>query len=90
MSRTNDRNSGSNTEACNTDGTFAPGNPRGSRHRSTQAFEAMLEGQKEALTQAAIDQRLEGRVTLLRRGLVGLRQRAGTQRQRARTGWLRR
>ncbi len=69
MSRNNDRNSGSNTEARNPDGTFAPGNPgkpRGSRHRATQAIEAMLGGQQEALTQAAIDRALDGDVTALR------------------------
>ena len=69
MSRNSDRNSGSNTEDRNADGTFAPGNPgkpKGSRHRATQAIEAMLEGQQEALTQAAIDKALEGDVTALR------------------------
>lgn len=69
MSRKNDRNSGAKTEGRNADGTFAPGNPgkpKGSRHRATQAIEAMLEGQQEALTQAAIDKALEGDVTALR------------------------
>ena len=63
------RKSGSNTDDRNPDGTFAPGNPgkpKGSRHRATQAIEAMLEGQQEALTQAAIDKALEGDVTALR------------------------
>jgi Family of unknown function (DUF5681) len=63
------RNSGSKTESRNPDGTFAsgnPGKPKGSRHRATQAVEAMLEGQQEALTQAAIDKALEGDVTALR------------------------
>ncbi|UWR32231.1 hypothetical protein K3759_09645 [Sulfitobacter sp. W027] len=69
MSKKNDRNSGAKTEGRNADGTFAPGNPgkpKGSRHRATQAIEAMLEGQQEALTQAAIDKALEGDVTALR------------------------
>lgn len=69
MSSKNDRNSGAKTEGRNADGTFAPGNPgkpKGSRHRATQAIEAMLEGQQEALTQAAIDKALEGDVTALR------------------------
>lgn len=69
MSKRNDRNSGAKTEGRNADGTFAPGNPgkpKGSRHRATQAIEAMLEGQQEALTQAAIDKALEGDVTALR------------------------
>ncbi|MEX3314012.1 DUF5681 domain-containing protein [Sulfitobacter sp. PS-8MA] len=69
MSKKSDRNSGAKTDGRNADGTFAPGNPgkpKGSRHRATQAIEAMLEGQREALTQAAIDKALEGDVTALR------------------------
>ena len=69
MTKQNDRNSGSKTEVRNPDGTFAPGNPgkpKGSRHRATQAIETMLEGQQQALTQAAIDKALEGDVTALR------------------------
>ena len=69
MSKSKDRNSGAKTDGRNADGTFAPGNPgkpKGSRHRATQAIEAMLEGQQEALTQAAIDKALEGDVTALR------------------------
>ncbi|SFF17043.1 hypothetical protein SAMN04488523_1254 [Sulfitobacter brevis] len=75
MNRNNDRSSGSNTEARNPDGTFAPGNPgkpRGSRHRVTQAIEEVLEGQLEALTQAAIDKRLDRHVTDQRRCLGGV------------------
>lgn len=63
------RNNGSKTEDRNPDGTFAtgnPGRPKGARHKVTLAVEAMLEGQKEALTQAAIDKALEGDVTALR------------------------
>ena len=63
------RNNGSNTDDRNPDGTFAsgnPGRPKGARHKSTQAIEAMLEGQQTALTQAAIDKALEGDVTALR------------------------
>jgi hypothetical protein len=55
------------------DGTFAPGvsgNPagcrKGSRHKVTLAIEALLEGQHEALTQAAISKALEGDTTALR------------------------
>ena len=69
MSKSDNRNSGAKTEGRNADGTFAPGNPgkpKGSRHKVTQAIEAMLEGQQEALTQAAIDKALEGDVTALR------------------------
>jgi len=64
-----DRKNGSKTDERNPDGTFAPGNPgrpRGARHKVTQAIEAMLEGQQEALTQAVIDKALEGDVTALR------------------------
>lgn len=69
MSKSNDRNNGQKTDERNPDGTFAPGNPgrpRGARHKVTQAIEAMLEGQQEALTQAAIDRALGGDVTALR------------------------
>lgn len=51
------------------DGRFKPGNPgkpRGARHRVTRAIEALLEGQHEALTQAAIDKALEGDTVALR------------------------
>jgi|TARA_R110002020_G_C16065300_1_gene755774 hypothetical protein len=64
-----DRKNGSKTDERNPDGTFAsgnPGRPRGARHKVTQAIEAMLDGQQEALTQAAIDKALEGDVTALR------------------------
>jgi hypothetical protein len=64
-----DRNNGVKTEDRNPDGTFAPGNPgrpRGARHKVTEAVQALLDGQTEALTQAAIDRALEGDVTALR------------------------
>lgn len=53
------------------DGTFAPGNALGgrtpgSRNRVTLAVEALLEGQHEALTQAAIAKALDGDTTALR------------------------
>lgn len=55
------------------DGTFASGvsgNPagcrKGSRHRVTQAVEALLEGEHEALTRKAIAQALEGDTVALR------------------------
>jgi hypothetical protein len=53
------------------DGTFAPGNglggrTPGSRNKTTLAVEALLEGQHEALTQAAIDKALGGDTTALR------------------------
>lgn len=51
------------------DGKFAagnPGRPKGSRHKSTLAVEALLDGQAEALTQKAVDLALEGDTTALR------------------------
>ncbi|MBW6528720.1 hypothetical protein KZ813_17905 [Sphingomonas sp. RHCKR7] len=42
------------------------GKPRGSRHRTTLAIEALLEGQHEALTQKAIEKALEGDTVALR------------------------
>jgi hypothetical protein len=55
----------------NSDGTFAAGNslggkPKGARHRTTLAIEALLDGQHEALTQAAISKALEGDTAALR------------------------
>ncbi|WP_267386172.1 hypothetical protein [Sphingomonas sp. GC_Shp_3] len=43
-----------------------PGKPKGARSRVTLAIEALLEGQHEALTQAAIDKALEGDTVALR------------------------
>ncbi len=72
------RNSGSETggESAaipaahrNPDGTFAPGNPGkppGSRHRTTQAMQALLDGEGEALTRKAVAMALEGDTTALR------------------------
>lgn len=63
MTRKNDRNSGSNTDVRNPDGTFAPGNPgkpKGSRHRATQAVQQLLDGEAEAITQKAVAMALEG------------------------------
>lgn len=53
------------------DGTFAAGNklggrPKGSRNRTTLAVEALLDGEHEALTRAAIGKALEGDTTALR------------------------
>lgn len=64
-----DRNNGTKTEARNPDGTFAPGNPgrpRGARHKTTLAIEALMEGEGEALAQKAIDLALEGDMGALR------------------------
>jgi hypothetical protein len=43
-----------------------PGRPRGSRHKATLAAEALLEGEAEALTRAAIQKAKEGDTTALR------------------------
>ena len=53
------------------DGTFAPGNKLGgrtpgSRNQTTLAVEALLEGEHEALTRAAIEKALDGDTTALR------------------------
>lgn len=43
-----------------------PGRPRGARHKTTLAIEALLDGQYEALTQTAINAALGGDMTALR------------------------
>jgi hypothetical protein len=43
-----------------------PGKPKGTRSRVTMAVEALLQGQHEALTQAAIEKALEGDTVALR------------------------
>ena len=53
----------------NTAGQFSAGNsgrPRGSRNKATIAIEGLLEGQAEALTQAAVGKALEGDSIALR------------------------
>ena len=60
-----------NKDGRKTSGQFAKGNSlggskRGSRHRVTLAIEALLEGQHEALTQAAITKALDGDGVALR------------------------
>lgn len=54
-------------------GRFAPGvsgnpsgKPRGARHRATLAAEALLEGELEAITRAAIDKAKEGDIAAVR------------------------
>ena len=64
-----DRNNGKTTEGRNADGTFAegnPGRPKGSRHKTSLAIEALLEGEAEGLTRKAIELAMEGDVTALR------------------------
>lgn len=53
------------------DGTFAPGNsyggrPKGARHKTTLAIEALLEGEAEGLTRKAVEMALNGDTTALR------------------------
>ena len=57
----------------NPDGTFAKGNtvnlagkPKGARHKTTLAAEALLDGEAEALTRKAVELALAGDVTALR------------------------
>ncbi|MGN3974213.1 hypothetical protein [Tsuneonella sp. SYSU-LHT278] len=54
-----------NNDGRKSDGTFAQGNSlggnrKGSRHRTTLAVEALLEGEHEALTRKAIELALKG------------------------------
>ena len=63
------RNNGTNTVKRRDDGTFAPGNPgrpKGSRHKTTRAIEALLDGEGEALSRKAVDLALKGDTTALR------------------------
>jgi len=55
------RNSGRNT-----DGTFGPGKPQGTRLKATVAALALLDGQAKALTQKAVETALAGDTTALR------------------------
>lgn len=56
--------------ASNTRGRpFAPGNPgkaKGTRHKTTLAIEALLDGEAEKLTKKAIDLAMAGDITALR------------------------
>ena len=48
---------------------FPPGNsgrPKGARHKATQAIQALLDGEGEALTRKAIELALAGDATALR------------------------
>jgi len=59
-----DRNNGRKT-----DGKFGPGNPgrpRGARHKTTLAVEALLDGEAERLTRKAIEMALAADTTALR------------------------
>jgi hypothetical protein len=62
------RNNASNTY-IDARGKFRPGNPgrpKGARHKTTLAIEAILEGQAEKLTEKAIQMALAGDVTAMR------------------------
>jgi len=62
------RNSGQKTVRAKR-GRFAkgnPGKPYGSRHRATQAVQALLDGEAEALTRKAVEMAMEGDPTALR------------------------
>lgn len=66
---TDTRNNGPTTAGRDPQGRFTAGNagrPRGSRHRATEAVQALLEGQLEQLTQRAISAALEGDTAALR------------------------
>lgn len=43
-----------------------PGKPKGARHKTTLAVEALLDGEHESLTRKAIEKALEGDTTALR------------------------
>lgn len=63
------RNNGGITGPRNPDGTFAagnPGRPKGARHKTTLAVEALLEGEAEALTRRAIELAKDGDMSALR------------------------
>ncbi len=52
-----------------TDGKFAggnPGRPKGARHKTTLAIQALLDGEGEALTRKAVEMALAGDTTALR------------------------
>lgn len=68
---TDDTNTPENTGRDSETGRFAPGNqlggkPKGARHRTTLAVEALLEGDADKLTRKAIEKALEGDVPALR------------------------
>lgn len=64
-----DRKNGAKTGDRKTDGKFAkgnPGKPPGARHKITRAVEELLNGQAEAVSQAAIGKALDGDTTAMR------------------------
>lgn len=65
-SRNNGEDTGTGRDARGRFSTGNPGRPRGARHKTTLAVEALLDGQAEAITQKAIDAALGGDPTALR------------------------
>ena len=64
-----DRFNGPRTAGRDAAGRFAqgnPGRPKGRRHRVTEAVEALLDGEAEALTRTAIERALGGDMVALR------------------------
>lgn len=64
MSRNNGETTGRDQAGRFTSGN--PGRPRGARHKATMAAMALLDGEAEALTRAAIEQALAGDTVALR------------------------
>lgn len=62
----NPKNTGRKTDGTFVEGNSLGGKPKGARHRTTLAIEALLEGQHEALTQKAISMALAGDTVALR------------------------
>jgi hypothetical protein len=63
------RKYGQNTGEIPLDGRFQPGNagkPRGARHKTTLAIEALLDGEAEKLTRKAVEMALNGDTVALR------------------------
>lgn len=63
------RKNGIKTAGRDKSGRFTPGNPGkplGSRHRATQAVEALLDGEAQTLSRKAVELALEGDTTALR------------------------
>jgi hypothetical protein len=64
-----DGNNGLKTAGRGQGGRFAPGNagrPRGARHKTTLAIQALLDGEADGLTRKAVELALAGDVTALR------------------------
>ena len=63
-----DRNNGETTgrDACGRFTSGNPGRPRGARHKATEAAQALLDGEAEALTRQAVTMALDGDATALR------------------------